>query len=162
MRIVAIDPGPQESAIVRYDEGKIVQAMKLPNDLVLGYLRTNAIEENNALAIEMIASYGMAVGAEVFETVLWIGRYAEAWDSRANVPASLVYRLNVKMHLCHDSRAKDPNIRQALIDRFGPGKEKAIGSKRSPGPLYGVAGDVWSALAVAVTFADQEQTRMTA
>ena len=39
-----------------------------------------------------------------------------------------------------------------LLDRFGG--SSAIGLKRSPGPLYGVSKDVWSALAVAVTYAD--------
>lgn len=29
----------------------------------------------------------------------------------------------------------------------------AIGSKAAPGPLYGISRDVWSALAVAVTYA---------
>ena len=46
---------------------------------------------------------------------------------------------------------RDANIRQALIDRYGPGKDRAIGRKLSPGPLYGLSGDCWSALAVAVT-----------
>lgn len=36
-----------------------------------------------------------------------------------------------------------------------PGKEKAIGKKATPGPLYGVVGDEWAALAVAVTWWDQ-------
>ncbi|MBV8782506.1 MAG: hypothetical protein JO353_14005, partial [Phycisphaerae bacterium] len=57
-------------------------------------------------------------------------------------------------------RAKDGNIRQALIDRFGPTKERAIGKKKSPGPLYGMSGDCWSALAVAVTYADQRITNI--
>jgi hypothetical protein len=162
MKILAIDPGPKESALVSLHHDRIAESMKVPNQVLLGYLRTNATEENHMLVVEMIASYGMAVGAEVFETVVWIGRFTEAWDSRANIASALMYRLNVKMHLCHDSRAKDPNIRQALIDRFGPGKDRAIGTKKNPGPLYGVAGDVWSALAVAVTFADQQQARMTA
>jgi hypothetical protein len=48
-------------------------------------------------------------------------------------------------------RATDANIRASLIDRYGPGKDSAIGSKRSPGPLYGLKGDEWSALAVALT-----------
>jgi hypothetical protein len=29
----------------------------------------------------------------------------------------------------------------------------AIGRKASPGPLYGISRDVWSALAIAVTYA---------
>jgi hypothetical protein len=31
----------------------------------------------------------------------------------------------------------------------------AIGRKAAPGPLYGISRDVWSALAVAVTYADR-------
>ncbi len=42
------------------------------------------------------------------------------------------------------------NIRQALIDRFGP-----PGKKKAPGATYGLSGDMWSALAVAVTFTDK-------
>lgn len=103
----------------------------------------------DALAIEMIASYGMPVGREVFETCVWIGRFIEAWGG----PYTLVYRKDVKLHLCGQPRAKDSNIRQALIDRYG-GKDRAVGKKATPGPLYGVSADVWSALAIAVTFAD--------
>jgi hypothetical protein len=64
-----------------------------------------------------------------------------------------VYRREVKTNLCGSMKAKDGNVRQALIDRFG-GKEKAIGKKKTPGPLYGFSADVWQALAVAITFAD--------
>ena len=52
-------------------------------------------------------------------------------------------------------RAKDANVRAALIDRFGPSKRKAIGLKATPGPLYGVHSHMWSALAVAVTYGDR-------
>ena len=60
-------------------------------------------------------------------------------------------RRAVKLALCGDSRAKDANIRQALIDRFGG--SAAVGRKAAPGPLYGITRDVWSALAIAVTYA---------
>lgn len=108
------------------------------------------------LALESVASYGMAVGAEVFETCVWSGRFLQRWeDARgpsAEVrPSQRIYRREVKLHLCGSSRAKDPNVRQALIDRYGPGKDVAIGRKATPGPLYGVTSHVWSALAVAVT-----------
>ena len=96
----------------------------------------------------MIACYGMAVGAEVFQTCLWIGRFLDRWRSEWNT--HLVPRLMVKMHLCHSARAKDANVRQALIDRFG-----AVGTKRAPGRLYGVSSHCWAALGVAVTTWDR-------
>lgn len=75
------------------------------------------------LVIEMIASYGMPVGKEVFETCVWIGRFIEAFD----LEYRYIYRKDEKMNICHTMKAKDSNIRQALIDRFGP-----VGTKRNP------------------------------
>jgi hypothetical protein len=63
----------------------------------------------------------------------------------------------VKLHLCGSSRAKDPNVRTALLDRFGGAGAK--GTKAAPGPLYGIAADLWSALAIAVTWTDQAAGR---
>jgi hypothetical protein len=147
MRVLAIDPGPVESAYVRLECGEITASGKLPNEVLLFCLAPADV-----LAIEMIASYGMPVGAEVFQTCVWVGRFVETWAPK---PHRLIYRKDVKLHLCNSPRANDATVRQALIDRFG-GKEKAIGTKRSQGPLYGVKGDVWQALAVAVTFADAQ------
>ncbi len=158
MRLLAIDPGNEESALLVYDTGtaKPVRWDKQPN---IAALRNIEDTEADALAVEMVASYGMAVGASVFDTCVWIGRFIQHWqdyklDERSDpLPFLLVYRREVKLHICGSSRAKDANIRQALIDRYG-GKEKAIGKKATPGPLYGMSGDCWSALAVAVTVAD--------
>lgn len=151
MIVLAIDPGNEQSAyVVLGEQGNLHSFAKLPNHSVLhnlpGMRDANLVD---ALAIEMIASYGMPVGREVFETCVWIGRFIEAWGG----PYTLVYRKDVKLHLCGQPRAKDSNIRQALIDRYG-GKDRAVGKKATPGPLYGVSADVWSALAIAVTFAD--------
>ena len=101
----------------------------------------------DVIVIEKVESYGMAVGAEVFDTVWWAGRFAEA---ACRVPVVMFPRRAVKLALCGDSRAKDANILQALIDRFGG--SGAIGRKAAPGPLYGISRDVWSALAIAVTY----------
>jgi hypothetical protein len=153
--ILAIDPGPEQSAFVYYDIATrgVVQAMKLTNAHLVDALADNRWSACDELAIEMIASFGMPVGAEVFETCVWIGRFAQAWLSRpGRTPHTLVYRREVKLHLCGSMRAKDSNVRQALIDSFG-GKDKAIGKKASPGPLFGIKADVWAALAVAVTYA---------
>jgi hypothetical protein len=157
MTILAIDPGTTESAWVLYDADakRPLEFRKERNDCVLHALRINGLGMHRAdqCVVEMVASYGMAVGAEVFNTVKWIGRFVEAFAMANRVEPDTLERRPVKLHLCNSAKAKDGNIRQALIDRFG-GKDKAIGSKKNPGPLYGVSGDVWQALALAVTYAE--------
>jgi hypothetical protein len=149
VNILAIDPGCHESAWLSYD-GSILSFGREPNVDVLAMLKQKGPQfRHEHLAIEMIASYGMPVGKEVFETVLWIGRFIEAW----NDPYTLIYRKDVKMHLCGSVRAKDPNVRQALLDRFGP-----QGTKANKGATYGISKDVWAALAVAVTYGDANGT----
>jgi len=141
--ILAIDPGCTDSAWILYKDGEIITFGKNLNSEVMNIVKFG---NGQHLAVEMIASYGMPVGKEVFETCVWIGRFLEAW----NGDHTLIYRKDVKMHLCGSMRAKDANIRQALIDRFGP-----AGTKKAPGGTYGISKDVWSALAVAVTYADE-------
>lgn len=161
MKILAIDPGPEDSAYVLYNttERALVEFGKIPNSEMLNkiWLKSAAgfDEMPDVCVIERIACYGMAVGREVFMTAEWTGRFDEAYwcMSEGMLPARIIRR-DVKMHLCGNNTAKDANIRQALIDKFGPGKDKAIGKKAAPGPLYGVSNDVWAALAVAVTFAE--------
>jgi hypothetical protein len=143
--VLAIDPGSARSAWLRFEEGRPQGFGITANDVLVRALRTGGLPD--VVVIEKIESYGMAVGAEVFDTVLWAGRFAEAAH---RVPVVLLPRRAVKLALCGDSRAKDANIRQALIDRFGG--SAAIGRKASPGPLYGISRDVWSALAIAVTY----------
>lgn len=48
--------------------------------------------------------------------------------------------------LCGVTNTTDKFIRMALIDRYGE-----PGTKKAPGPLFGISGHLWSALAVAVT-----------
>lgn len=157
MRLIAVDPGSEESAYVVYDDrdGFVCRKGILPNDELLSLIREwdPFLMQLDKLVIEMVASYGMPVGRTVFETCVWIGRFIEAWGG----PFEKVYRQDVKMHICKDSRAKDPNIRQALIDLYPPsggGATPQIGIKSDPGPLYGFKSHLWSALAVAVTAAE--------
>jgi hypothetical protein len=100
------------------------------------------------IAIEWIESYGMAVGQDVFRTVFQIGRMQQQLGAVRLIP-----RRDVKLTLCGSARAKDTNIRQALIDAIGP-----VGTKKNPGPLYGVTGHYWAALAVAYTASRCEPT----
>lgn len=144
--ILAIDPGPTESALVTFDGKRVVYARQLANDVLLEAL---LVSREANLAIEMVESFGMAVGREVFETVYWIGRFCQAFPGEH----TRIGRKDIKLHLCGSCRAKDPNVRQALLDRFG-GKEAAIGRKATPGPLHGVHSHLWAALAVAVYWWD--------
>lgn len=159
MKILAIDPGTEQSAYVVWDSEKQEIAEE---GLDSSRFREHGIYANKVIlteqisdcdydhaAIEMVASYGMAVGKTIFETCVWIGRFAQEISAQRNIEASFVYRKDIKMHFCNSTRAKDSNIRQALIDRFGE-----PGTKKAPGLLYGVKKDIWSALAVAIYYAD--------
>jgi hypothetical protein len=149
MLILGIDPGTTESGWVLFEGGRVVDSGVMTNPLMLEAIKR---DDSSTLAIEMIASYGMAVGREVFDTCVWIGRFVQAWHSPESV--RLVYRKDVKLHLCGNPRAKDPNVRQALIDLFpatGGGKCPQIGVKSKPGPLFGVSTHAWPALGVAIT-----------
>lgn len=147
-RIFALDPGTTETGWCLWDPaaGRVCASGVKQNPALLADLTGAASALADTLAIEMIASYGMAVGREVFATCVWIGRFQQAWHEPEAV--RLVYRQDVKLALCGTPRAKDPNVRQALLDRIGP-----QGTKKAPGPLYGVKSHAWAALAVAVVAA---------
>jgi hypothetical protein len=157
--VLAIDPGNTHSAYVWIDDDRCpVRTQKLPNAALLNELRYRRLGVAvDRVAIEMVASYGMAVGADVFETCVWIGRFCEAIAHRTGREPALVKRHAVKLHHCHDSRAKDSNIAQALVDRFAPGQpNRGKGTKAAPGWFHGFAADIWQAYALAVYAADVE------
>lgn len=170
--VVAIDPGPAKSALVLWDGESIRHHAYLVNAELVRWMADQ--EEPWPLAIEMIANMGMQVGKEVFETCTWIGRFEQAWGGLDDQDlCDRLTRNQVKMHLCQSTRAKDKNIRAALIDRFGgPGRKCAVckgkgwtgrdhttcpacdggGWKIRPGAAAELVGDEWSAFAVAVTW----------
>lgn len=161
MAILAIDPGTNQSAycIIANDLSLLSQGI-MENDDLCDFLQSDhlTVLRVEIAAIEMIASYGMAVGRETFETCVWIGRFAECLtQGHAMMPICKVYRKDIKLHLCNSMRAKDANIRQALLDLYEPtggGKTPQIGTKNNRGPLYGVKSHIWSALAVAVYYSE--------
>lgn len=152
--LLAIDPGTSESAFVVYDGKRPVEWGKVPNEDLLQRVRFG-FDQCRECAIEMIAHYGtgMAVGEDVFRTCLWIGRFAEAWAKSDCPEAVLLKRKEVTHHICNSVTARDTNVRQAMLDRFG-GKDNAIGKKGRQGPLYGMKLDVWQALAVAIAYSE--------
>lgn len=157
MRLLAIDPGPEESAYVLIDP-LVIHSFKAANrDVLTGLIAEVGID---IAVCERIRSYGMPVGAEVFETCEWVGRFWQSWVSSSLYREwHFVTRKESVLNLCGNPRGKDANVRQAIIDRFG-GKDKAIGKKACPGVLYGVSGDCWAALAVGLTWMDRQKVEV--
>jgi hypothetical protein len=135
MLIFAIDPGTKKSAYVIYDDvtKTIIAKDILENNELLYVIRKSTFDE---LVIEMISNFGNVVGNTILDTCVWIGRFIEASPKKHNV----VYRYQEKAYLCGNMRVGDADIRRALIVILG--KEKTTGCVR----------DIWSALAVAVTY----------
>ena len=158
--IFAIDPGNTESGYVlvsaddlqpillaKEDNDEVLEAL----DCVIESLPANSLE----LVIEMVESFGMPVGREVFDTCVWIGRFIQlAADAGLN-RASYITRKQEKLAICQNLHANDATIKQALIDRFASGqKNYGKGTKKDPGWFYGFKTDIWSAYAIAVTWSD--------
>lgn len=162
--IMGIDPGTSKTGyiVLSLDEKNIFRIIgkdhadnyKVRRDIVSYIIKYWNIE----IVIESIVSYGMPMGQTTIDTAIWIGRYLQIAED-FNGKATLLTRPDVKLNLCNSKRAKDKNVTQALKNRFGD-----IGTKASPGRLYdlkdglvkGGRPHVWSALAIAVTYADKK------
>ena len=150
MRILAIDPGPTKSTyVVTVGRNHIEEFQELSNPGMLWKLRQFRDHASVVTCvIEQIRGYGLRVGNEVFDTCHWSGRFHQEFGEERTV---LMPRRDVALHLCGNASPGDKFIRQAIIDRFG-----GPAAIKKGGPLYRVAGDTWAALAVALTFGDQQ------
>ena len=174
MKVFAIDPGPTKSGWCLLENGAPTNWGWSENDVLITEMHADA-----TLVIEDIGNYGMAVGRDTFDTCKWMGRFDQAHAT----DAIFIPRPTIKTHLCGVASAKDGNVRQALIDRFG-GDEVAVGGKKCqtckgkgwkgtgrpvceecngqryetpPGVLHGISGHAWSALACGVVYLDMQQ-----
>jgi hypothetical protein len=141
MVCIGIDPGPELSAYACL-EGKIIRGWgKVPNpDLLLlipGW-------QNAVLTLEGLQCYGMPVGESTFQTAIWLGRFIQK-AVECHINWQVVKRSDVKYYLCGaKAKLKDKDVREALVQKYG-----LPGTKKEPGPTYGISGDGWSALALA-------------
>ena len=155
--ILAIDPGNMESAycIIENETYRPLEFGKIENNELLNRI---AIFRNiDCIVIEKVASYGMAVGKEVFDTCEWYGRFIQKYcDTNDRFKIEYIYRKDEKINLCGSMKAKDSNIRQSLIDRFAKHDLKnGKGTKKNPDWFYGFKTDIWSAYAVGITYLDK-------
>jgi len=173
MSILAIDPGTRQSGWVVWDGKTILSCGKEENEIVLKLCEAHSVATRCVL--EMVGSYGtgLAMGKDIYTTCIWLGEFKHAFGRQRT---EVIVRQAVKAHLCGSAKAKDSNVRQAIIDRFGGeaavdreklcGKRKnkshdetcvlchGTGIEREAGPLAAVHADIWSALALAMTWWD--------
>lgn len=167
MTTFAIDPGPTHSSYVVLDQDNKIHGQ---DDCETEYLLFaldlfRGVENSQEVVCEMVQHYGsgMSAGAEVFDTCVVIGRIQQHCV-HLGLPFHVLRRPQIKTHLCGTPRAKDANVRQALIDLLGPQRIKTQVEKTNkkggrklvtisaPGPTFGVSEHRWAALAVGVTW----------
>lgn len=159
MKIFAIDPGTVQSGFVVFDSNKrqVIESGVVENEELI---KRSSWADCDIMVIENIASYGLAVGQTTFDTVIWIGRFIQ-YAVANKIPYKKLYKkIDINPTLCFSNKAKDTNIRRAVLDMFEPtggGKNPEIGTKALPGPLFGVNSHAISALAVALTYCLQEK-----
>ena len=160
MRILAIDPGNEESGYALIDNVtyKPIAIGKKENHTLREMICGGQFSNVDHVSIEMIGHYGkgMPAGKTVFDTCIWIGRFLELLGGNTVGPdIELVLRATIKAHICGSTAAKDSNISQALIDRFAPAvRNRGKGTVANPGWFYGFKADIWQAYALAVYTAD--------
>lgn len=142
MIILGIDPGPNTHGIVEYFvEAGFARAADSKADwsTVIAAIDSRP----SVVAIEAIEAMYAHVGKETVRTIRNIGRL-EQYAEDEGIECVTLSPQDVKRIVCGTAAAKDPAVRQALLDKIGP-----QGRKAEPGPTYGVSGHAWRALAVA-------------
>jgi len=155
MTFIALDVGTEKTAFAVMNEHyDLYDFGKVDNEELI----YSTYYSSDVMIYEEFASYGMPIGKTTMESIKWNGRFIQrATDGAREIDKEIkivpMLRKDVKMNLCGTMKAKDSNIRQALIDRFG-----GIGTKKDKGFFYGVSADVWSAIAICVTYIDSIKT----
>ncbi len=155
---LGIDPGTDQSGLCLFShrEQRVTYADVVSNDWIVEHLRYGGMcprgtSLSTHLVIEMVQSYGArTLGRPLFETCVWIGRFMEAAEGNF-ASINRIHRGECCLHLCGKRQAKDSYMHEALRDKLG---EK--GTKKAPGPLFGVRSHAWQALAVAVTWVETQ------
>jgi hypothetical protein len=160
--VIAIDPGNEQSAFVLIDtlNKEPLFFDKLYNDEMLMILEDRKYEK---LVIEMISSYNMKVGASIFDTCVWVGRFIQKAVDR-NIPFEIVYRKDVKKHFGVITRSKkklpnaDSQIRSELIKRYAKFDFKnGKGVANDQDTFYGFKADIWQAYALGVYYLEKDK-----
>ena len=154
-KVLAIDPGNEETGYVLADKDtrKPIEFGKIANR-ELADMMLNGTLGFDEFVSERMESMGTLIGRTVLEACEWVGRFSQIAEV-VGCEVNYVYRHEEKIHICNDSRAKDSNIRRALIDRFAK-TANGKGTSKNPDFFHGFKADVWSAYAVLTVYLDRK------
>ena len=142
--ILAVDPGLSRCGIAYLSEEIGIDTDVVPP---ADAGRMIAAIKRGTVVIERPQSVGIS-NPDVLRTAELFGWLVSQVPCWAEVRG--IYRREVLKALDVTGKGnRDTAVRARLIEMHGGSKQVAVGIKRSPGPLYGVRGDGWAALAVA-------------
>ena len=140
--VLAIDPGTFRSAWLRFD-GVRPRRSGSPQRLLVRALRSGGLPD--VVVIEEVHSYGMAVGPRCSTPPAGpAASRRPPTASRSHSPAEIVSSRCAA--IAGEGRQRPQRAHRPLR------RQAALGRKANPGPLYGISSDLWSALAIAVTY----------
>lgn len=168
MILIGIDPGSERSGWAfrnRYGKWDFGHANNesIIDIMLCEFYHTGSQEKIIVGIEEMVPRFiggkkpGWA-GRAAFDTARWSGEFRRAVLLN-DQQVYLIPRQTVAKTICGNATANHQGTKGALIDRFGGTPQLAVGTKKSPGPLYKIRGTKdhgWSALAVALTAAQME------
>lgn len=182
MRLFALDPGSTRSGWCIYsptdrrvlhsgddDNRKVLEIMDSPpasyDVLVVEWFASHGQASMGAASMcdqavrhsdwtlvrkaAQMARTGATATGDMCTAAVWLGCFLRAAGTDPEHVAKLTRKDVLKVFHC-PSKGSDSYIRGELIRMHGG--DAAIGLKKSPGPLYGVKGDAWQAVAVAVAW----------
>lgn len=154
--ILAVDPGPQSSGLLKYNVRDRLKPVlefdsEIDNDVLLYRIAKGDFKDCDDMAMEyMVSSYGQAVADSTFRTQMWSGRIAQAWLMSGKPLPMALSRQTIGAHLTHTNKWNDTKVGAALRVRF----DEPLSPKHPRGPLKGLTKHAWSACAIAVTAGD--------
>lgn len=151
MMLIAIDPGPAQSAYVRMSiasgEWEVFDFGTLENSLFMEWL-DSMLFSAGAVAVEEPYNFG-ASGTPVFRTQLMVGRIVQETMQHRRLAVTLIHP---RQKLSAVGVMKKSQLNGALRELYGDGSKTGKGTKSNPSQLYGIKDHEWSALAVGHTW----------
>lgn len=161
--VVGIDPGPTTSGLVVYmlpstgGHGRVLRSYKeatleqVRMEIDNLFIPWSSMRDGPVPEVVVERTQAGPPSTQVVKTTEVVGRIMEMCHHR-DMTWNAYYRREVLQALgCARKGNKDSLVRLACIELHGGDKPQACGTKKNPGPLYGVTSHAWQALGVICT-----------